>query len=573
MRAVRMLNVWGSARPPTSTHVAATAPPAAAVPAQRDRLVLVYIAVAILALLPGLANALQVLPETIPWVAPLAVALRDRLADIRFGSGLRFWLGVTGAMLLALLLLYPMRKVLFKSRMPGSVSRWFHIHILLGLIGPVLILYHANFGHGGFNATVALYSMLAIAVSGIAGYFVYARVSRDFYVTNERARQYRKSLIEALPAHGDATAWKAALTAEMEAFEAYSLKPRQGVIASVRARIQLEQRRHSIGAMIARSLATYAHAHSLKPVQHRQLRAIAGEHARAYFALVQSSLSQSIREQLWARWRLFHMPLFVIMVGATILHVVAVWGMDAPSVRTAVNGATLIRPVLVPKGDPIGDLLSRSAPTPDSDRGSPPQTQAADVGPKPLLGPPVLVKTPQIVITRPQAIQASRPPERSSLATPISRPRLPISASAFDEPPLSMATDEVEGSPSATDAVIASTYAELQKRATSQPLGLGLGAGQALPTKLEDQIVFMKSLMTTGQFSHSESQTGFALTGKHKNADCSSCHKTPLRAIARETAPRQCLTCHSADDIHKRRRPECANCHTTNRWTQILKRQ
>jgi heme exporter protein D len=527
------------------------------VSALRDRLVLAYIGLAVLALVPGLAVAFQVSPETIPGLGGLVVALRESLADIRFGSGLRFWLGVIGAAMLGLLLLYPLRKVFFKTRVPGSVGSWFHIHILLGLIGPVLILYHANFGLGGFNANVALWSMLAITVSGVVGFFVYSRVSRDYYLTNERARQHRKALIAALPDHGDALAWKAGLTSEMEAFEADILKPRQGVIASLRARLRLEQRRRPIVHMIAGYIEEHAQARKLTSDEHRQLRAISGWHVRAYFALAQSSMSQSIREQLWARWRLFHMPLFVIMVGAVVLHVIAVWGMESPAESSASLSATANRAIPVPNNDLIGDLLARAF----EGKADPPAL------------PPVLIVKPQRVTKRPSAIQASTPPEASRSANLVSRPRPPVSARAFDNPLETVAGAGEESSPTNTDTKMAPVFAELQKRMQSQPMGLGIGAGGTLPAKLDDQIVHMKALMRAGQFTHSEAETGFALTGKHLKAECTSCHKAPLREVAFSTAPRQCLTCHTADDIHKGRRPDCANCHTTNRWTQILKRK
>jgi hypothetical protein len=527
------------------------------VSALRDRLVLAYIGLAVLALVPGLVAALQVSLDAMPSLAALTVALRETLADIRFGSGLRFWLGVVGTTLLALLLLYPLRKAIFKSRVPGSVGRWFHIHILLGLIGPVLILYHANFSLGGFNANVALWSMLAIAVSGVVGFFVYTRVSRDYYLTNERARQHRKALIAALPDHGDALAWKAGLTSEMEAFEVDILKPRQGVIASLRARLRLEQRRRPIVHMIAGYVEEHAQARKLTSNEHRQLRAISGRHVRAYFALAQSSMSQSIREQLWARWRLFHMPLFVIMVGAVVLHVIAVWGMEAPGVSTATRGGAVSSPIPQPNGDPIGDLLAR----------------AVDVKAEPSPGPPVLLAQPQRVTQRPKAVQASTPPESSASAGRISRARAPISARAFDDPPQTVAGDGAGASPQTSDAQMAPVFAELQKRMEPQRMGLGLGGGGTLPAKLDDQIVHMKALMTAGQFAHSETETGFALTGKHLKAECTSCHKAPLRDVEIRTEPRQCVACHKSDDIHKGRRPDCANCHTANRWTQILKRK
>ena len=58
------------------------------------------------------------------------------LDDIRFGSGFRFGTGVTGAAMMATLLLYPLRKVLSRKSGLGKVRRWFRLHIVFGLAGP-----------------------------------------------------------------------------------------------------------------------------------------------------------------------------------------------------------------------------------------------------------------------------------------------------------------------------------------------------------------------------------------------------------------------------------------------------
>lgn len=603
MLVAKLFNLWGlgGSQPLTA---ATTPPPGAAMPGIRHTLVLIYIALATAALLPGLAIWTGISLPAYPLVAAPLASLREALGDIWFGRGLRFWLGVTGAAMLALLLLYPLRKALFTTaRVPGSVGGWFHLHIVLGLIGPVLILYHTNFSHGGFNANVALWTMLAITVSGIVGFFVYARVSRDFYVTSERARQHRKTLIAALPDTADPATWKDQLTADLEAFEADVLTPRQGLIPCLHARFTLERRRHVIALRIAAYIDAYARSQSMTTGDYRRFRSFIGGHVRVYFALARSSVSQSIGEQLWARWRLFHMPLFVIMVGATILHVIAVWGMDAGDGRTGPSGGrasdVAARTGSEPEARSIGDLLKRDR---ANDRPDLPVRDSKSVTAEPAIavppravvppGAPVLLAKPQIVTSRTKPVQESQalsatgagvPTVATPLAPPadpIPRPRPPVSASAFDPAGVSAGSSAgaltsalPAGAGAATsEQEMGPIYAELQKRVQSAPMGLGLGGAGTIPSKLEDQFVHFKTLMTAGQFSHSETETGFALTGKHLKAECSACHKTTLR-MQTQSAPRDCLTCHKSDDIHKGRRPDCANCHTTNRWTQILKRK
>ncbi len=60
-----------------------------------------------------------------------------------------------------------------------------------------------------------------------------------------------------------------------------------------------------------------------------------------------------------------------------------------------------------------------------------------------------------------------------------------------------------------------------------------------------------------GGFDHSK--TGFPLLGRHRDASCTSCHRTdrPIR--------RDCSTCHT--DPHRRRLTQrCDQCHTSTTW-------
>ena len=61
-------------------------------------------------------------------------------------------------------------------RWMGGVPVWFDIHMTLGLVGPVLVLFHANFSLGATNSNVALICMLVVAGSGVIGRYMYTRL-------------------------------------------------------------------------------------------------------------------------------------------------------------------------------------------------------------------------------------------------------------------------------------------------------------------------------------------------------------------------------------------------------------
>ncbi|TXT38870.1 MAG: hypothetical protein FD135_2530 [Comamonadaceae bacterium] len=94
------------------------------------------------------------------------------------GDDTGYWIGVVGGVMMLLLFTYPLRKHFNFARNWGRVKWWFLVHMLLGIGGPLLILLHSTFRVGSLNAAVALYSMIAVAVSGVIGRFIYARVNR-----------------------------------------------------------------------------------------------------------------------------------------------------------------------------------------------------------------------------------------------------------------------------------------------------------------------------------------------------------------------------------------------------------
>ena len=81
-------------------------------------------------------------------------------------NGTGYMLGILGGSLMLILLLYPLSKriALFTRWIP--IRFWFGIHMLFGIIGPLMILFHSNFHLGSTNSSIALICMLLVAASG-----------------------------------------------------------------------------------------------------------------------------------------------------------------------------------------------------------------------------------------------------------------------------------------------------------------------------------------------------------------------------------------------------------------------
>lgn len=87
-------------------------------------------------------------------------------------------LGVIGSSMILLLLLYSVRKrEMFGIRF-GKLRYWLDIHIFFGAIGPLLITLHTAMKFRGI-VSISYFSMLAVAISGVFGRYVYMQIPRD----------------------------------------------------------------------------------------------------------------------------------------------------------------------------------------------------------------------------------------------------------------------------------------------------------------------------------------------------------------------------------------------------------
>jgi hypothetical protein len=100
---------------------------------------------------------------------------------IKPGSGLGYYFGLVGGVMMLVMLLYPLRKHVAWARNWGPLRYWFMVHMVLGIGGPTLVLFHSTFHVKSLNAGVALYSMLLVALSGIIGRFIYKRIHLGLY--------------------------------------------------------------------------------------------------------------------------------------------------------------------------------------------------------------------------------------------------------------------------------------------------------------------------------------------------------------------------------------------------------
>lgn len=244
------------------------------------------------------------------------------------GSDFGYYLGLVGGLLMLSLLLYPIRKRFGAYDRFGKMETWFRFHMIAGITGPLLVLFHSTFRTGSMNGAVALYAMLLVALSGVVGRFLYRRVHRGLYgkrLTLEEASANLKACAENM---GSVFALRPDIEPRLQEFQSEALEvegswgQRAWKFLTLRWRcreLSRELRRDAKSAL--RKLGRK------KRVQHQQLilnYQLARRQIDKYLDAVLKASQLTVWERLFSYWHIIHIPFLYLLVFSGVVHVVAV---------------------------------------------------------------------------------------------------------------------------------------------------------------------------------------------------------------------------------------------------------
>ena len=233
------------------------------------------------------------------------------LSDRRYvvpGEGTGYWLGIIGGSMMLLLLLYPVRKRRPRWKYSGSVKFWFRFHMFLGVAGPTLVIFHSGFQLGSLNGSIAFFSMIIVALSGLVGRYLYRRIHHGLYGEKIKFEElYIKD-----------EGWEARLN---------ELKQQHSSLIEKLSKLENQLVNRHTG--INRSLWFYESVQwRLMSLKRRFRREIGknkdGGQLLARIKFLKSIAKLGINEILFSWWHILHLPLFFMLVISGITHVVVV---------------------------------------------------------------------------------------------------------------------------------------------------------------------------------------------------------------------------------------------------------
>lgn len=243
-------------------------------------------------------------------------------------EGTGYYLGIVGGAMMLVLLLYPLRKRLRSLAWLGRVPWWFRMHMLLGILGPILVLFHANFHLGSTNSTVALFSMLTVAMSGLIGRFLYARVHHGLYGRKAVVNEILQDADKFKELVGEDAAGLASLGEALQAYEQRVCGHQSDVISSLYTAFTIKLGEAAMRRRLTRRLRDVINqngkVYRWGRRERRRRYSEASAHLSNYFLAVRKAAQFGFYERLFALWHVLHLPLFFFLVLTACIHVVAV---------------------------------------------------------------------------------------------------------------------------------------------------------------------------------------------------------------------------------------------------------
>ncbi len=266
----------------------------------------------------------------IPWLAILlfgsatiAILFGWQIHNERYivaESGIGYWLGIIGGSMMLLLLLYPLRKHLRFMRNWGKVSWWFKMHMMFGVYGPVLILYHSNFNLGSLNSAVALISMLIVASSGLFGRFFYSKIHFGLYGRKASLKELKQNAQNDLDKIAEVFSLQPEIKNSLEQFEETALKANFSIFSQFFKVLKLTLLTRMV---YWRNKRRFNQLCKNKPEACPERKEFL-LFLKRYLFTIQKTAEYAFYDRMFSWWHILHLPLFFMAMITGVIHVISV---------------------------------------------------------------------------------------------------------------------------------------------------------------------------------------------------------------------------------------------------------
>ncbi len=225
---------------------------------------------------------------------------------------------------MVLLLVYPLRKRVQALKPIGSVKFWFQFHMLLGVVGPVCILFHANFQLGSTNSRVALFSMLIVASSGAIGRFFYKRIHYGLFGRRAKLDELR-DLYESKKGELDTGVdFTPQIAGRLLQFSDGLMNEGRFFFKSFLRAFTMGMKVRLLYWQLGKKCSEELKRGKGDSKDRRKQLLEAKSRIWAFLACTRKTVEFRFYEQVFSLWHVLHLPLFVMLLLSGVFHVLAV---------------------------------------------------------------------------------------------------------------------------------------------------------------------------------------------------------------------------------------------------------
>lgn len=254
------------------------------------------------------------------------------------GDDIGYNLGLAGGLMMLALLLYPLRKRVKFLGNVGLLPVWFKWHMVLGILGPLVIIFHSTYHvyipylHpiGSVNAAIAMYCMFLVSGSGTFGRFFYTKIHHGLYGRQASVNEIRAELEQS----GDVKStfsFAPEIERKLEEFRLGSEANAQAGKLGLIWFIALGMKTAMLSRSLVKELHGVLHAQAReKNFSQSQIKSMEGMFVeyraliKSYLGAVRDASQFHTYERLFSYWHIFHIPLVYMLVFSGFYHVLAV---------------------------------------------------------------------------------------------------------------------------------------------------------------------------------------------------------------------------------------------------------
>jgi hypothetical protein len=226
--------------------------------------------------------------------------------------------GILGSLMMIVLLGYSIRKRTRVFGQKGSMKNWLNFHIFLGTTGPFFIILHSTFKLNGL-VSVSFWSMIAVALSGIIGRYLYLQIPRTI-AGNELSLQDVQNLNSQLMDNIKGKFELESREIDQMETELYPPLNKEAGLLTI------------IIALIISDISSFFKSRRIRKFLSYKFN-IPRNDTRELVSLLQQRAKLDRRLQFWNRihqmfhyWHVFHKPFAVIMYIIMLIHIsITVW--------------------------------------------------------------------------------------------------------------------------------------------------------------------------------------------------------------------------------------------------------